>query len=72
VEVFDKKLTLASVEDTIQVLLNPDIAKQKFKSTVSMVFAVLVGAVIMGFFGLPSTMSASGRRSSRAKPGCSL
>jgi hypothetical protein len=52
VEVFDKKLTLASVEDTIQDLLNPDIAKQKFKSTVSMVFAVLVGAVIMGFFAI--------------------
>jgi presenilin-like A22 family membrane protease len=45
-------LTLASVEDTIQDLLNPDIAKQKFKSTVSMVFAVLVRAVIMGFFAI--------------------
>jgi predicted phage tail protein len=51
-EVFERKLTLASVEDTIQDMLNPDIAKQKFKSTVSMVFAVLVGAVIMGFFAI--------------------
>jgi predicted phage tail protein len=51
-EVFEKKLMLASVEDNIQDLLNPDVAKQKFKSSVSMVFAALVGAVILGFFAV--------------------
>ena len=49
-EVFTKQQLLASVEDTIQDLLNPDTAKQRFKSTVSMVFAALVGTVICGFF----------------------
>jgi hypothetical protein len=49
-EIFDKQQLLASVEDTIQDLLNPDTAKQRFKSTVSMVFAALVGTVICGFF----------------------
>jgi hypothetical protein len=43
---------LASVEDNIQDLLNPEVAKQKFKSSVSMVFAALVGAVILGFFAV--------------------
>jgi len=47
---FGKQQLLASVEDTIQDLLNPDTAKQRFKSTVSMVFAALVGTVICGFF----------------------
>ncbi len=49
-EVFDKQQLLASVEDKIQDLLNPDTVKQSFKSTVSMVFAALVGTVIFGFF----------------------
>jgi len=49
-DVFEKKQLKASIEDKIQDLLNPDTAKQRFKSTVSIVFAALVGTVICGFF----------------------
>jgi transposase len=51
-ELFDKQQLLASVEDNIQDLLNPDTTKQRFESTVSMVFAALVGTVICGFFAV--------------------
>ncbi len=49
-ELSQKREKLAEVEDEINKMLNPELYRQKFKWAVSMVFASLVGVVIIGFF----------------------
>jgi hypothetical protein len=54
-EVDAKDAKLEAVENKIDELLNPEIAKQNFKTQISIYFTLLVGAVILGFFGIAVT-----------------
>lgn len=49
-ELNSRNEALARLESQIDELLNPELARQKFKRDMSIVFAVLIGVVIAGFF----------------------
>ena len=49
-EMAEKEHTLNRVENKINNLLNRELATQKFKWDVSIIFAVMVGLLIIGFF----------------------
>lgn len=49
-DISQKQKELFDIETSISNLLNPELAKQKFKYDLSVIFAGLVGAVIVGFF----------------------